>query len=340
MKKHWKYHLLIGIVAFFGFSFSDQFTTPLYFEVPQNWPKPQYDFKNNPLTEEGFQLGRNLFYDPILSRDNTISCQSCHLQNTGFTHIDHDVSHGIDGKIGTRNSLVLTNLAWSSSFMWDGGVNNLEVQAINPITNPIEMDEKLENVIAKLQRSEKYKRLFKKAFGDEKVTSQRLLKALAQFTVMLTSSDSKYDKVMRKEAIFTPEEQKGYELFKSNCASCHTEPLFTNNKFENNGLSADDYFKDGGRIKITKDKKDSLRFKVPTLRNIELTAPYMHDGRFKSLQMVLFHYTEDIHNSSTLSKQLKRRIILTENEKGNLIEFLLTLTDRNFIKNPRFQFPR
>lgn len=340
MKKHWKYYTLIGIFALLGFSFSDKFTTPLYFEVPKNWPKPQYDFKKNPLTEDGFQLGRNLFYDPILSRDNTISCQSCHLQNTGFTHVDHDVSHGIDGRIGTRNSLVLTNLAWSSNFMWDGGVNNLEVQAINPITNPLEMDENLENVVTKLQQSKKYRMLFSKAFGDEKVTSQRMLKALAQFTVMLTSSDSKYDKVIRKEAIFTPEEQKGYELFKYNCASCHAEPLFTNNKFENNGLAVDAYFKDGGRIKITKNKKDSLLFKVPTLRNIELTSPYMHDGRFKNLQMVLFHYTEDIHNSPTLSKQLKRKIILTEKDKGNLLEFLLTLTDRNFITNPRFQFPR
>lgn len=330
-----------GIIIFGILAVSKScFPTPLYFEVPKGWPKPKYDFKKNPLTEEGFQLGRNLFYDPILSRDNTISCESCHLQNNGFTHIDHDVSHGIDGKIGTRNSLVLTNLAWSSSFMWDGGVNNLEVQPLNPITNPLEMDEKLENVIAKLQRSQKYRTLFAKAFGDEKVTSQRLLKALAQFTVMLTSSDSKYDKVMRHEARFTEQEEKGYQLFRTNCASCHKEPLFADDKFENNGLMPDDYFKDGGRIKITKNKQDSLRFKVPTLRNIELTGPYMHDGRIKNLQMVLFHYTEDIQNSPTLSKQLAKKIILSEPDKGNLLQFLGTLTDEKFIRNPRLQFPR
>lgn len=340
MKRFWIFCILMGTASFIGFSFSDKFTTPLYFKIPKNWPKPKYDFNKNPITEEGFQLGRNLFYDPILSRDNTISCQSCHLQNTGFTHIDHEVSHGIDGKIGTRNSLVLTNLAWNSSFMWDGGVNNLEVQALNPITNPLEMDEKLENVVAKLQRSEKYRTLFSKAFGDEKITSQRLLKALAQFTVMLVSSDSRYDKVMRNEAVFTEMEEKGYELFKTNCASCHSEPLFTNNKFENNGLSADAYFKDSGRFKITKNNKDSLLFKVPTLRNIELTGPYMHDGRIKNMQMVLFHYTEDIHESPTLSKQLKKKIMLTENDKNNLIQFLMTLTDENYIRNPRFQFPR
>ncbi|MEO5775771.1 MAG: cytochrome c peroxidase [Flavobacterium sp.] len=339
MKKHWK-HILTVCVVLIGFGFSNRFTTPIYLEVPNGWPKPTYDFKRNPITEEGFQLGRNLFYDPILSRDNTISCQSCHLQNTGFTHIDHDVSHGIEGKIGTRNSMALINLAWSKDFMWDGGVNNLEMQPINPITNPLEMDETLENVVAKLQRSEKYRKLFAKAFGDEKVTSQRLLKALAQFTVMLSSSDSKYDKVMRKETQFTEQEEKGYELFKTNCASCHKEPLFADDKFENNGLKPDVSFKDGGRIKITKDRKDSLRFKVPTLRNIELTRPYMHDGRIKNLQMVLFHYTEDIYNSPTLSKQLNKKIVLSEADKNNLLQFLLTLTDENFIKNPRFQFPR
>lgn len=328
--------LAFGILAFSkGF-----FTTPLYLEVPKGWPKPVYDFSKNPLTEEGFQLGRNLFYDPILSRDKTISCESCHLQNTGFTHIDHAVSHGIEGKTGTRNSLALVNLAWSKDFMWDGGVNNLEVQPINPITNPLEMDETMENVVAKLQQSQKYRTLFTKAFGDEKVTSQRLLKALTQFTVMLKSSDSKYDKVIRHEASFTKEEQKGYELFKINCATCHKEPLFCDDKFENNGLIPDASFKDGGRIRITKNRKDSLRFKVPTLRNIELTAPYMHDGSIKNLQMVLFHYTNDIYDSPTLSKQLFKKIVLNQEDKGNMLAFLKTLTDESFINNPRFKYPR
>lgn len=339
MKRYWKICIALFIV-FIGFSFSSKFTTPLYFQVPKNWPKPVYDFDKNPLTEEGFQLGRTLFYDPILSRDKTISCASCHLQQTGFTHIDHDVSHGIEGRIGTRNSMALVNLAWSKSFMWDGGVNNLEVQPINPITNPLEMDEKLDNVVAKLQQSSKYKLLFSKAFGDEKVTSQRLLKALAQFTVMLISSDSKYDKVMRHEISFTEEEQKGYALFKINCGSCHAEPLFTNNKFENNGVRPDAFFKDGGRIRITKDSKDSLRFKVPTLRNIELTAPYMHDGSIKNLPMVLFHYTNDIYSSQTLSKPLLKKIALNEEDKNNLLEFLKTLTDESFVNNPRFRYPR
>jgi cytochrome c peroxidase len=333
----WKIYLGLALI---GLSFSNRPNTPLYLDVPENWPKPVYDFSKNPLTEEGFQLGRNLFYDPILSRDKTISCASCHLQNTGFTHVDHGVSHGIEGRVGSRNSLALVNLAWSKNFMWDGGVNNLEMQPLNPITNPLEMDEKLENVVTKLQQSQKYKTLFSKAFGDEKVTSQRILKALAQFTVMLKSSDSKYDRVMRREAAFTGAEQKGYALFKSNCASCHKEPLFTSEKFENNGLKPDDFFKDGGRIKITKNSKDSLRFKVPTLRNIELTAPYMHDGSIKNLQMVLFHYTDGIYQSPTLSKQLGKKIILGKDQKDYLLAFLGTLTDESFVRNPRFQFPR
>jgi cytochrome c peroxidase len=335
------FFLGFGIFIFGILAFSKSyFTTPIYFEVPDKWPKPVYDFSRNPITEEGFQLGRNLFYDPILSRDKTISCASCHSQSNGFTHVDHDLSHGIEGRKGKRNSLALVNLAWSKNLMWDGGVNNLEVQPINPITNPVEMDEKLENVVAKLQQSSKYRKLFSNAYGDEKVTTQRLLKALAQFTVMLKSSDSKYDKVMRHEASFTKQEEKGYQLFKTNCASCHTEPLFTTDKFENNGLKPDDFLKDGGRIKITKNLKDTLRFKVPIFRNIKLTGPYMHDGSIKNLPMVLFHYTDDIYNSPGLSKQLTKKIVLNKEDKDNLITFLEALTDESFIHNPRFQYPR
>ena len=338
MKSYWKYSVAICVILI-GYGFSDQFTTPLYFEIPNGWPKPKYDFNQNPLTEEIFQLGRNLFYDPILSRDNTISCQSCHLQQTGFTHVDHDVSHGIEGKIGTRNSLALINLAWSKNFMWDGGVNNLEMQPLNPITNPLEMDEKLENVVAKLQASEKYKILFAKAFGDEKVTSQGLLKALAQFTVMLKSSNSKYDKVMRKEAIFTTQEQNGYALFKTNCALCHKEPLFTDDKFEKNGLTIDENFNDFGRIKISNKKEDYLRFKIPTLRNIQFTFPYMHDGRFKTLTEVVKHYNSLGHDKS-LPKELAKPMNLSDNDRVDLVAFLLTLTDKEFLFDKRFSFPR
>ncbi|MCF6129518.1 c-type cytochrome [Flavobacterium sp. AS60] len=338
MKFNWKHILAIGIVLV-GFGFSNQTTTPLYLDVPKGWPKPKYDFEKNPLTEEGFQLGRNLFYDPILSRDNTISCQSCHLQQTGFTHVDHQLSHGIEGKIGTRNSMALINLAWKKDFMWDGGVNNLEVQPINPITNPLEMDEKLENVIAKLQASEKYRTLFSKAFGDEKVTSQRLFKALAQFTVMLKSSNSKYDRVMRNEEQYNEREQRGYNLFKTNCASCHKEPLFTDDKFEKNGLTVDETLNDLGRMKISNKKEDYLRFKIPTLRNIQFTFPYMHDGRFKTLTEVVKHYNSLDHNKS-LPKELAKPMNLSDNDRVDLVLFLTTLTDKEFLFDKRFSHPR
>lgn len=339
MRKHWNYISLLVLPILICLSFTHELTTPLYFEIPKNWPKAHYDFKKNPLTEEGFQLGRNLFYDPIISRDSTISCASCHLQQTGFTHVDHQLSHGIDGKIGTRNSLALINLAWNKDFMWDGGVNNLEVQPLNPITNPAEMDETLEHVISKLQRSEKYKSLFTKAFGDNKITSQRLLKALAQFTVMLKSSNSKYDKVMRKEASFAKNEQHGYDLFKKNCASCHKEPLFNEDKFEKNGLLIDETLKDSGRIKISGKQEDYLRFRIPTLRNIQFTFPYMHDGRFKTLNEVIKHYNSLGHNNR-LSNELKNPMNLSDNDRVDLLTFLLTLTDKDFLFNERFSFPK
>jgi cytochrome c peroxidase len=339
MKKNWKYYSLLGLTLLICLAFSNQFATPIYFEVPKGWPQPKYDFKKNPLTEEGFQLGRHLFYDPIISRDSTISCSSCHLQQTGFTHVDHDLSHGIEGKIGTRNSLALINLAWTTNFHWDGGVNNLEVQAINPIESPTEMDGKLENVIAKLQQSGKYRALFTKAFGDEKITSQRLLKALAQFTVSLKSTNSKYDKVMRLEENFSANEQRGYDLFKVNCASCHTEPLFSSDKFENNGLAVDESLHDLGRIKITYRNEDKQRFKVPTLRNIQFTFPYMHDGRFKTLTDVVKHYNS-LGNNKNLPKELAQPMNLSDNDRVDLVAFLQTLTDKEFLYNKRFSFPK
>jgi len=340
MKKRITYSSIVLIISLISFSYVFYDPTPIYLEIPKNWPKPAYNFSKNPLTEEGFQLGRHLFYDPILSRDNTISCASCHLQQTGFTHVDHDLSHGIEGKIGTRNSATLMNLAWSTHFMWDGGINHLEVQPLAPIESEVEMDETLENIVKKLQNSKKYQLLFEKAFGTKKITGQLTLKALAQFVVMLKTDNSKYDKVIRKEVNFTAQEQKGYTLFKQNCASCHTEPLFTNNSFENNGLEIDTTLNDFGRRKITNNSKDKLKFKVPTLRNIQFTFPYMHDGRFSTLTEVVKHYNTGIHQSETLSLKLVKPMNLSDNERVDLVTFLKTLTDEEFLFNPRFSFPR
>ncbi len=327
----------ISIIGIYAFSKSQ--LTPIYFEVPQGWPKPHYDFKKNPLTEEGFQLGRKLFYEPILSRDNTISCASCHLQVTGFTHVDHDLSHGIDGKIGNRNSLALMNLAWSKDFMWDGGVNHLEVQPLNPITSPLEMDETLEHVVQKLQQTTDYPGLFERAFGTSKITGQFTLKALSQFVVMLQSSNSKYDQVIRKEAFFNEQEQKGYDLFKKHCASCHQEPLFTSNQFEYNGLAVDPTLNDFGRMKMTDRKEDSLRFKVPTLRNIQFTFPYMHDGRFKTLTEVVKHYNT-LSRNKLLPKELSKPMNLSDIDRVDIVAFLKTLTDNEFLFNPKYGYPK
>jgi len=299
---------------------------------PKYWPKPVYDFSKNPLTKQGIELGRRLFYDPVLSRDSTVSCSSCHLSFTAFTHVDHPLSHGIEDRIGTRNSPVLTNLAWAKHFMWDGAVNHLDFQALAPIAHPAEMDNSIEKVVQKLREKASYKNWFFQAFGDSTVTGERLLKALAQFELTLVSANSKYDRMIFGQEKYTEQEQNGYLLFQKNCASCHVEPLFTNHDFEKNGLPLDTSLNDFGRMKITKLSTDSLKFKVPTLRNIEFSYPYMHDGRFKKLREVVNHYAK--------TTALDRKIELQPNEKVDLVAFLLTLTDREFLFNPDFSFPQ
>jgi len=330
-------------VSLLGYSFNRKHQpTRVVFNTPLNWPKPVYNFKRNPLSKEGIALGRKLFYDPTLSRNNTVSCASCHLSFTAFTHVDHDLSHGIEDRIGTRNSLALMNLAWSTSFMWDGAVNHLDVQALAPISHPAEMDEEIQHVVEKLQRLEEYHQGFKEAYGDSLITGERLLKALSQFQLTLVSSNSKYDKVMRGDsgAHFTEQEENGYELFKTNCASCHKEPLFTNGGFANNGLPMDTSLNDKGRMHVTGKRRDSLLFKVPTLRNIEFSFPYMHDGRFKTLSEVMKHYNKGIVKHPTLSAELKNDMELSPNDRVDIIAFLLTLSDKEFLFNKEHSFPR
>ena len=310
------------------------------FYVPENWPQPVYDFSKNPLTYEKVELGRALFYDPLLSKDNSISCNSCHSQFTAFAHVDHALSHGIDNLIGTRNAPALMNLAWQKSFMWDGAINHLDMQPLAPIANEKEMASNIDSVVKKLQRTKLYPTLFLKAFGDSIITGEHTLKAISQFMLTLISNNSKYDSVMRKQATFTQQEKKGYKLFKINCSGCHLEPLFTNQQFENNGLYVDATLNDIGRMKITLAPNDSLKFKVPSLRNIEFSYPYMHDGRFKKLSDVLNHYTSGIYQSKTLSKKLETPILLSSYDKVDIISFLLTLTDRNFLFKTDYSFPK
>ena len=329
--------IIILCVVIIGSAFISDSTL---FKVPLNWPTPTYNFSRNTLTKEKIRLGRVLFYDPILSGNNTISCSSCHSPFSAFTHVDHALSHGINDKIGTRNSIALMNLAWQKSFMWDGAINHLDMQALAPISSDTEMGSSIDSVVVKLKKSLRYKKLFYNAFGDSLASGERTLKSLSQFMLTLVSANSKYDFVQRNEAVFTDQENNGYKLFKSNCASCHSEPLFTNGEFAINGLQTDTVLKDLGRMKVTGIARDSLLFKVPTLRNIAYTYPYMHDGRFKNLQQVLNHYINNFDKGASSSILASKKIVLNSDEKVDLIAFLMTLSDRSFIFDVENKFPK
>jgi cytochrome c peroxidase len=307
------------------------------FYVPAGFPQPVYNFANNTTTVPGFELGRRLFYENKLSRDNSVSCGFCHQQANAFANGEHQFSHGVDGLLGTRNAPAMYNLAWNYTFMWDGGINHLESQPLGPIENPVEMDETLTNVILKLNADQSYRDDFEAAFGDDSITTQRICRALAQFMGIMISADSKYDQYMAGTATFTAQEEHGLALFRANCVSCHTEPLFTDRLYHNNGLSVDPTINDAGRMTITHDPNDSLLFKTPSLRNLTVTGPYMHDGRFMTLNECLDHYITGINNTPTLDPLLVGGIALTPQEKADIIAFLATLTDYTFLQDSRFK---
>lgn len=315
-------------------------THPVRLEVPKGWPAMSYDLSRNPLTQEGIALGRKLFHDPILSRDSSTSCSSCHTSYTAFSHTDHKLSHGINDSIGTRNAPALMNLAWGKTFMWDGAVNHLDMQPLAPINHPAEMGESTQHVVFKLENSPDYRRMFAEAFGDSMILGDRMLKALAQFQLSLFSAGSRYDRMKAGVEVFTEQEQNGYLLFQAHCNACHLEPLFTTGAFANNGLPPDSLLRDGGRIRITRDTNDSLKFKIPTLRNVEYSFPYMHDGRFKTLRAVLDHYDHGIMMSATLAPELRAGLPLTSDQRTDLVAFLLTLSDRAFVMDPAHAHPR
>ena len=327
----------IMVVAVF---FSATITHKVEFNRPSWFPEPSYRFDKNPLNESRIELGRKLFFDPILSADNSTSCSSCHSPYSAFAHTDHALSHGIHDQVGTRNAPALFNLAWQTSFMWDGAISHLDMQALAPISHPKEMGESIAHVVEKLQEDPSYRSFFHRAYGDSTVTGEYVLKALSQFQLTLVSSQSKYDGVINGTDSFTEQELKGYSLFKKNCNACHTEPLFSSYKFANNGLPVDTTLNDLGRWNITAQGSDSLMYKIPSLRNLSFTSPYMHDGRFRQLREVLNHYTDGIINSPTLSPELQQGISMASDEKTDLIAFLLTLNDTDFVFNPDHQFPR
>lgn len=312
------------------------------FKVPSNFPKPAYNFTNNPLTEKGFELGGKLFYDGRLSSDGIVSCGFCHEQSSAFTHHGHTFSHGVDDAIGTRNTPSIQNLAYQNTFMYDGAASHLDLQAIIPFTSPVEMNGNFTKAITMMKADSEYKSLFKTAFIDGQINAENMLKALGQFMVMVTSSNSRFDKYRRKEngGTLSDSELSGYTVFKSKCASCHATDLMTDNSFRNNGLAINSVLKDVGRYRVTELDSDLYKFKVPGLRNVEKTAPYMHDGRFGSLESVLNHYDSGIVNSATLDPILNQNgklgIALSETEKLQLIAFLKTLTDTEYLTDKRF----
>ncbi|WP_234734150.1 cytochrome-c peroxidase [Tellurirhabdus bombi] len=306
---------------------------------------------NNPLTKQGVYLGRLLFYETRLSSTNKISCGSCHQQHRAFTD-GLPFSTGVSGRPTRRNSMSLANLLWVRNFFWDGRARSLEDQALIPLSHPDEMGQPAVVAARKLQQMALYPPLFKQVFGSDIITPERMIRAIAQFERTLISANSPYDAYLRGQYVLSEAESRGLKLFTTapamerqvrggNCAHCHGGPKLYQEVFHNNGL--DRIPKDPGRREITGMEQDQGRFRVPTLRNITLTAPYMHDGRFASLEEVLDHYSDHIQASSTLSPELMptdvSRNQMTPQEKQDLIAFLHLFTDQGFITNPAFSDP-
>tara|TARA_B100000780_G_C21096107_1_gene442063 strand:- start:31 stop:1056 length:1026 start_codon:yes stop_codon:yes gene_type:complete len=302
---------------------------------------------NNPLTEEGVALGKKLFFETKLSGDNTQACASCHKPQNSFTD-NTRFSDGIDGVFGSRNSMPLMNLAWnfSDKFAWDGKELGLERQALEPVKNPIEMHSNWANVAEKLQQDPEYPTLFLRAFGTTTIDSSLVTKAIAQFERILISGNAKFDQYLLGNATLSLEELNGFTIFmdeeKGDCFHCHgsdNNPLWTDNGFHNNGLDAT--FTDLGLGAVTGDPNDNGTFRSPSLRNLNFTAPYMHDGRFATLEEVINHYSEGLQFSSTIDPLMKKvnqgGVQLTPQEKLDLKAFLITLTDPEFINNPDFR---
>ena len=319
--------------------------TPYELVSPPGFPINNNIPGDNPMTVEGIALGRKLFFDPILSGDNTLSCAGCHSQETGFT--DSRVkSVGITGAVGFRNSTVLINLAWSPFMFWGGRDSTIEHQALRPVPNSIEMNLPWEDAVMKLQRHHEYPKLFKKAFDSIYITNTLVAKAIAQFERTLISADSKFDQVQAGTATFTPAEQRGHDIFFSpagTCFKCHGGALITDNDFHDIGLDIVLSF-DMGRGLVTQNPSDNGKFKTPTLRNIAVSAPYMHDGRFNTLADVIEFYSSGILLSANLDTVFtgvgNQGLQFTNLEKQDLLAFLETLTDTTFLNNPDFSAPQ
>ncbi len=337
--------------------------TPVTLNPPAYLPRIEIP-PDNPLTEQGIKLGRMLFYEPMLSADNTLACAGCHNQSAGFTDDGKRYSTGIDGIEGDRNAMALFNLAYASSFFWDGRAATLEDQVVEPVPNPIEMHQEWPDAIDKLQGHTDYPCLFYEAFGDSIISKDNAAKALAQFLRTMISGDSRYDKDKRNELFgtgmeFTDSEERGRAIFYAefgavggggDCFHCHGSELFHDvdpiQQFRNNALQEAatlNDFPDKGRGDITGNPQDNGKFKVPSLRNVALTAPYMHDGRFATLEKVIDFYSDSLKHSPNVDPLMKGAqsggVHLTPQQKHDLLNFLLTLTDQQFATNPDYASP-
>lgn len=341
---------LLTLVFIFCFSCqNDEYLTTNNLEsesfklsVPDYFPA-YADDPFNPLTKKGIELGRYLFNDKRLSGNNKVSCATCHVTKLAFSDGQKLSRLGITKNELKRTTPTLINMLWvNNGLFWDGGATNLESQALGPITNPDEMGQDLDILIKELNENNVYIKKFDSAFNNTGITKSNILKALAQYQRSLVSANSKYDKIKKNEKniAFSKEEKQGYKLFKKNCASCHTEPLFTDNSFHNNGLDTD--FNDNsfqnlykGRYRVTNNPDDIGKYKTPTLRNIMKSAPYMHDGRYNTIEEVLNHYCCNVKNSKTLDSELKKNnttgLNLSEKDKQHIISFLKTLDDVVFL---------
>ena len=318
--------------------------TPYPFKLSNRLPIPSLPL-DNPLIAERIELGRRLFHDPQLSIDDTIACASCHQEDHAFSDPAR-ISAGVNGQFSRRHSMPLFNLAWKDSFFWDGRAHSLREQVLIPIEDPREMGESMDNVIDKLSADADYPTLFSNAFGSASITPLTIGLALENFLLSLTSYNSKFDQAMSGKAQLSPSEQRGFELFMTefeprsrqygaDCFHCHGGALFTDNRFHDNGLAQ--IAADRGLTEVTRNPLDANKFSTPSLRNIALTAPYMHDGRFQTLEEVVEHYSSAITSRATLDPNLAKHptagLQLSAQDKTALVDFLKTLSDPQYIQN-------